>query len=230
MEQRFYLMKKLPALWSALIILGLAAGWSRAGSDQDQDLTKRLIEVYFNTAMKLAPGMTRADLAKAFREAPSDTAGSPSAFQPHQTFIYRTCGLIKADVDFRPSSAKLAGPADIITNISMPYFDFAAPTKADANQDAALTRELRAMQADFEQIKPGVTRAELAKLFKQNTGGVAAPPDYQFPFQQHVTFDYLRCGFITVDVDFAPSDSTKARPTDVITNVSKPYIDARPRV
>ena len=110
-------MKKLPALLSVLLMLGFAAGLSRAGSDQDQYLANKLVEVYQNTPPDHPQGMTRADLAKAYREDPGDAAVSPSAFRPHQTFIYRACELIKVDVDFHPSTAKQAGPADLITNI-----------------------------------------------------------------------------------------------------------------
>jgi hypothetical protein len=146
-------------------------------------------------------------------------------------FVYRACGLINVEVDFHPSNTKQAGPTDILTNLSLPYIDFAAvPPPADTNQDAALLQELRAVQADFEKIKPGVARAELVKLFKQDTGGVAAPPDYQFPFQQPVIFDYRRCDCLMIEVDFDPSDSAMPRPTDVITKVSKPHINAWPGV
>jgi hypothetical protein len=220
-------MKKLPSLWSVLIILGFAAGLSRAGSDQDKNLAEKMVEVYDNTPPEYAHGMTRADLAKAYREAPGDTAVSPSAFRPHQTFIYRACGLIKVDVDFRPSTAKPAGPADLITNSSLPYIDFAAPTNTGSNLDAALTQELRAVQADFEKIKPGVTRAELDKLFERDNGPMVEVPDKHL-FHQHQKFDCRRCGCIFIEVDFRPSYSAKERPTDIITKVSKPYIFAGP--
>jgi len=227
MKQRFYLMKELSALCSVLLILGFAAGLSRAGSDQDLDLSERLSEIYHNTPPEQAHGMTRADLAKAYREAPGGTKVSPPAFQPHQTFICRTCGLIKADVDFLPANTQPAGPMDIITNISLPYIDFAAPTNTGSNLDAALTQELRAVQADFDKIKPGVTRAELDKLFERDNGPMVEVPDKHL-FHQHQKFDYRRCSYIFIDVDFRPSPSTKERPTDVITKVSKPHIFAGP--
>jgi len=220
-------MKKLPALLSILLMLGFAAGPSRAGSDQDQNLAGKLSEVYENTPHGYAHGMTRADLAKAYREDPGDAAVSPSAFRPHQTFIYRACGLIKVEVDFRPSTAKQAGPADLITNISLPYVDFAAPTNADANLDAELTQELRAVQADFEKLKPGVTRAELVKLFERFVGPILAVPD-MYRFKQHEEFNYRRCGCIYIDVDFRHWFSKNDQPTDIITKVSKPHIFAGP--
>jgi hypothetical protein len=74
-----------------------------------------------------------------------------------------------------------------------------------------------------------MTRAELLKLFKEETGGVAWPASKPLPFQQHQSFDYRRCWLIMVDVDFSPSDSKEARPTDIITKISRPYINGAPK-
>jgi hypothetical protein len=104
------------------------------------------------------------------------------------------------------------------------------PVRAGTDQDEDLTRKLAAVFAECQTIQPGMTRAELLKLFHQDTGGVAAPPDTVFPFEPHLAFRYRKCDLIKVDVDFGPSDSKNARSTDVITKVSLPYLDGRPRV
>ena len=105
-----------------------------------------------------------------------------------------------------------------------------APTRAGTDYDADLTKKLGAVFAECQTIKPGMTRAELAKLFKEDTGGVAWPSSKPFPFQQHMTFDYRKCNLIKIDIDFAPTDFKYAQSTDIITKISKPYIDNRPRV
>lgn len=103
------------------------------------------------------------------------------------------------------------------------------PTRAGTDNDEVLTKKLYEVYFDCGKIKPGMTRAELVKLFKEDTGGVAVPPSFAFPFQKHMTFDYRKCDLIMVDVDFAPSDSKEARPTDIITKISRPYINGDPK-
>ena len=97
----------------------------------------------------------------------------------------------------------------------------------DTSRD--LTRQLISVCFEIDKITPGMTRADLLKTFKENTGGVAWPSSKPFPFSQHMRFDYRRCNIIQVDVDFAPSNSKEARPTDIITKISKPYLDDSPR-
>jgi hypothetical protein len=98
----------------------------------------------------------------------------------------------------------------------------------DAGQD--LTKQLSAVCIEIHKIKPGMTRAELTKLFRVDTGGVAWPATVPLPFEQHQSFIYRSCWLIMVDVDFASSDSKEARPTDIISKISKPYLNDSPRV
>ena len=103
------------------------------------------------------------------------------------------------------------------------------PARAGTDNDEVLTKKLAEVYFDCQKIKPGVTRAELDRIFKADTGGVAWPASVPFPFQPHQTFDYRRCGLIMVDVDFAPSDSKETRPTDIITRISRPYLNGDPK-
>jgi hypothetical protein len=103
------------------------------------------------------------------------------------------------------------------------------PTRAGTDNDAVLTKKVSEVYFACQKIKPGMTRAELLKLFKEDTGGVAWPASKPFPFQQHQTFDYRSCSLIMVDVDFSPSDSKEARPTDIIIKISRPYINGDPK-
>ena len=102
--------------------------------------------------------------------------------------------------------------------------------KTDTNYDQELDKKIIEVWADCQKIHPGMTRADLGKMFRRDTGGVAVPDSTVLPFREHQTFDYRRCNHIMIDVDFRPSASKNEQPTDVITKVSKPYLDAAPRV
>jgi len=66
-------------------------------------------------------------------------------------------------------------------------------------------------------IKPGMTRAELSKVFSTE-GGLSTVT--------HRSYVYRDCPYVKVDVDFAPSVAKQdvERPTDVVTRISKPYL------
>ncbi len=104
-----------------------------------------------------------------------------------------------------------------------------ASAQADTDTSLDLTKQLAAVWFDISKIKPGMTRAELTKLFKEDTGGVAWDESMPLQFQRHELFDYRRCGFVKVDVDFRPSDSKTERPTDIINKISRPYLDDSPK-
>jgi hypothetical protein len=73
---------------------------------------------------------------------------------------------------------------------------------------------------ECQKIKPGMTRAELMKVFTTE-GGLSTVT--------HQTFVYRGCPYIKVDVDFTPSDPkqkmVEERPTDTISKISNPYLD-----
>ena len=102
-------------------------------------------------------------------------------------------------------------------------------TKADTSYDKLLDQKASEVWFDCQKIHPGMTRADLDKMFRRNTGGVAVPDSTPLPFREHQTFDYRRCDHIMIDVDFRPSNSKEERPTDVIIKVSNPYINCSPR-
>jgi len=67
-------------------------------------------------------------------------------------------------------------------------------------------------------IKPGMTRAVLSSVLSTE-GGISTVG--------HRTYVYRDCPYIKVDVDFSPSAPKQdvERPTDIVTKVSKPYLD-----
>jgi len=67
-------------------------------------------------------------------------------------------------------------------------------------------------------IKPGMTRGDLSKIFSTE-GGLSTVT--------HRSYVYVDCPYVKVDVDFAPSVAKQdvERPTDVVTRISKPYLE-----
>ena len=104
------------------------------------------------------------------------------------------------------------------------------PSQVDAVADEAFAARIAEVWLDCQRLQPGMTRADLDKMFKRDTGGVAVPDSTPLPFREHQTFDYRRCNGIMIDVDFRPSGAKEEQPTDVIIKVSKPYLDAAPRI
>ena len=85
---------------------------------------------------------------------------------------------------------------------------------------SGLTKQISAILTECQKIKPGMTRAELLKVF--TTEGGLSTAAWR-------TFVYRGCPYIKVDVDFTPSDPkqkmVEERPTDTIRKISKPYLD-----
>jgi len=102
------------------------------------------------------------------------------------------------------------------------------PGVADTTNDAEFVRKIVEVFTDCQKIKPAMTRAELVKLdmFDEDWGPLHPVNDNSFT--QHAKFEYRSCSLIKVDVDFGATGAKEARPTDIITKVSMPYIDARP--
>ena len=69
-----------------------------------------------------------------------------------------------------------------------------------------------------ESIRPGMTRAELSKVFS-TAGGLSTVT--------HRTYVYRDCPYVKVDVDFAPSAPRQdaEKPTDIAAKISKPFLD-----
>lgn len=83
-----------------------------------------------------------------------------------------------------------------------------------------LTTTVTRILTQIQTIKPGMTRADLLKVFTTE-GGMF--------YRLHRTYVHKDCPLIKVDVDFKPagpeSDMAREAPSDVITKISKPYLD-----
>ncbi|MCX6900558.1 MAG: hypothetical protein NT105_17905 [Verrucomicrobia bacterium] len=89
--------------------------------------------------------------------------------------------------------------------------------------DAKLSKQIDVILRECRTIKPGMTRADLLKVFTTE-GGLSSP--------EARTYVNRRCYFIKVDVEFSLTDPNQRtdmldheRPTDVITKISKPYLE-----
>jgi hypothetical protein len=93
---------------------------------------------------------------------------------------------------------------------------FVMPSRAGSEVDKELTKQVSGILDDCKKITPGTTRAELLKVFTTEGGLFSA---------KHRTFVHRRCPYIKVDVDFTVSDPMEERPADIISNISKPYLE-----
>jgi hypothetical protein len=112
-------MKTFIVILLVVTILGFVAMPSRAGTDADQDFSKKIAAI-LTECQKIKPGMTRAALTN-FQGVITDGFAPRDTFYQHQTFIYRGCHSIQVDVDFAPSESKQQRPTDPIVMISRPY-------------------------------------------------------------------------------------------------------------
>jgi hypothetical protein len=70
----------------------------------------------------------------------------------------------------------------------------------------------------MKQIKEGMTRADLEKVFVMGSG---------FQVKSSMTYEYRECPFFKVDVQFeqAPDSGVTGSPKDKIIEISKPYLE-----
>ena len=86
------------------------------------------------------------------------------------------------------------------------------------NIDNDLTKQISNILTECQNIKSGMTRAELSKVFTTE-GGLSTA--------SHRTYVYRGCPYIKVDVDFTLLDPKQddEKPTDTISKISKPYLE-----
>jgi hypothetical protein len=96
----------------------------------------------------------------------------------------------------------------------------AAPPTAAASPDGMLTKQISDLLLECSALKPGLTRADLLKLFNPQGGLFTA---------NGRTYAHGRCPYLKVDVEFAHAGPNQGAleefPTDIITKISKPYLD-----
>ena len=80
-------------------------------------------------------------------------------------------------------------------------------------------RWIRENLPELQSIKAGMTSGELLKVFMEE-GGIS--------FRSWHRYVYRKCGYVKVDVEFAPAgnkDAIEELPDDRITKISKPYLE-----
>jgi hypothetical protein len=124
--------------------------------------------------------------------------------------------VAKADVVGKQYTAEIDGD-QIVAVSEIKSF---APPRDNIGFDKHLTKQISAILTECQKIKPGMTRAELLKIFTTQGGIFTAV---------HRSFVYRGCPYIKVDVDFTVSDpkqkGIEERPIDIINKVSKPYLE-----
>jgi hypothetical protein len=103
-------------MFLGILVIGAVAQSELAPtpSQIDKEHTAWIAEV-LNATQTIKPGMTRADLMKAFT-----TEGGLSRTS-RRTYVYRHCQYVKIDVKFAASSRDEELPTDEIAEISRPY-------------------------------------------------------------------------------------------------------------
>ncbi len=136
------------------------------------------------------------------------------AFQPadNQLLIkpaYLLFVVCEADGRYAP----VVGQTDPALGIRQLVGAGGEPTKMSMDQLADILKRCAT-------IKPGMTRAELAKVFSTE-GGLST--------NKHRTYVFSSLPYIKVDVDFTLSnpEQTDEQPTDKIEKISKPYLEWR---
>ena len=162
----------------------------------------------------------REEFARSVPNGPGFVSFTPGATNQYLLFL-------KSDGTNRYAPA--AGQVDACLSIK-PFPDFPkvgafqssiAAELPDQNEfDKALTAQITSALTQCQTIKPGMTRADLLKVFTLE-GGISTA--------NHQTFIYRRCPYIKVDVDFILSSPTQpvleTRLTDAVSKISKPYLD-----
>jgi hypothetical protein len=86
--------------------------------------------------------------------------------------------------------------------------------------DTKFTKQIFETLNECQKIKPGMTRADLLKVFTTEGG---------FSTAVERTYVYRGCPYIKADVSFTAADPKQnlleEHPTDVISKISKPYLD-----
>ena len=93
---------------------------------------------------------------------------------------------------------------------------FSMQSFADRSVDTNLTKQISDILKECGSIKPGMTRADLLKVFTTE-GGLST--------QTRRRFAHSRCPYIKVNVEFARTESKQEQPTDTITKISKPFLE-----
>jgi hypothetical protein len=93
------------------------------------------------------------------------------------------------------------------------------PLPTSSAYDSEAVRWIAASLTDMQGIKVGMTRAEMLKVFMEE-GGIS-----NRHWRRYV---YRKCGYIKVDVEFAPAnnpDNPDESPEDRITKISQPFLE-----
>jgi hypothetical protein len=88
--------------------------------------------------------------------------------------------------------------------------------RAGTRSDETLPKQISNVLKECQTIKPGMTRAELSKVFTTEGGLWTA---------EHRRYVYRGCPYIKVDVHFAVSDPKQEKPVDTIARISKPFLE-----
>jgi hypothetical protein len=134
--------------------------------------------------------------------------------QPMATMV--TCGPSYGEPQYQPGTDPRVDVR--ITRALSALGKLAAGVADAASNDEALTRRITDILLECQKIKPGMTRAELSRVFTTE-GGLSTA--------EQRTFVYRGCPYIKVDVGFTLSGTNRLeeRPADTVRKISRPYLE-----
>jgi hypothetical protein len=115
----------------------------------------------------------------------------------------------------------------LLTGISSPAQQTRTPAPAisqtpearAAAANSALTKSIADILVAFGTLKPGMTRADVLRIFTEE-GGLS--------WRMRHTYVYRGCPYVKVDVEFAPARGTENNHADLnedtIVKISQPYV------
>ena len=115
-----WLQRSSAAVGAVLLGLAVLSGQAVRGSEQPNSC--ELVRQALLASQHLKAGMTRAEVEKEFQEDGGMTFSSGT--EHHDRYTYRTCGMIKIDVDLALTDESKPGPKDRVISVSRPYLEF----------------------------------------------------------------------------------------------------------
>ena len=104
------------------VLLGLAVFSGPTVRASEQSKSCELVRQALQASQKLKAGMARADVEKEFQEDGGMTFSSEA--EHHDRYTFKSCGMIKIDVDLALADNSKPGPNDRIIKVSRPYLGY----------------------------------------------------------------------------------------------------------
>jgi len=218
-----------------LLTAGVAARAAEKAADEP------LIPAPLNALLpKITPGMTRDDVRRILstaypypvqQDGPGSGQGGNMGFRLDDRFWVMFSAKRNAEQEYVVSKNASISVFDYVLkrrlDIKPYYWEKSSDDKASEKEAPidwlVLRKQIDVILRECHTIKPGMTRADLLKVFQEDGGLTTAASSRYVHRRSHI---------IKVDVQFFPADPNRRkdirdseRPTDIIIKISKPYLE-----